>query len=451
MAEGVNVWTKTNPNLISFWWEKNKFRKTRYRVLYGGRGSSKSHEMATVIVAMMFSGTIKVLCARAFQNKISESVYALIVDKIRLLGLDTEFTVHRDRIESNTTKSVALFYGLSRNTAEIKSLEGIDICWIEEAEFITETHFQILAPTIRKDGSELCVTFNPVSEFGYIYKRFVKNKSNSSIVQKINYIDNPFVSQTFIDEALEVKKEDYELYKHIYLGFVNSGVDNTFFNPLMLDFEEKDSKPYGVITIAVDPSDGGVDKHGVIIMNERYIIDIMELGGDLSHLYEVLTETISEYKKHRITLIYDAIGVGTGIGALFKHSKLDKLIPFKNSYKVKNPKGLITQHGRVTQIINENHHLNYKAQTWHEVSEDCYSNTFYFSKHLKEKRLDKLKEELCLPQRIEKNGLTMVEPKKDLLKRGILSTNLADAFIMCVSNLSYNKMKRGISPFTQGA
>ena len=117
-----------NPMLINFWSRDDllSLRKARYRVLYGGRASSKSHEMATMITLLMAHSPIQVLCVRAFQNKIDDSVKKLIEEKIETLHLSKYFIVQSTNITC-VNGSKALFYGLSRNTGEIKSLEGIDI------------------------------------------------------------------------------------------------------------------------------------------------------------------------------------------------------------------------------------------------------------------------------------------------------------------------------------
>jgi phage terminase large subunit len=132
---------KQNPNLKDFWLDKNdNLRRVRYRILYGGRASSKSHEIATMLVKISFKYKVRILCTRAFQTRIKESVYSLIEQKVGGLWLTPYFTFKRAEI-SNVIGSSFIFLGLSRNMDEIKGLEDIDIVWIEEGQYITKEMF----------------------------------------------------------------------------------------------------------------------------------------------------------------------------------------------------------------------------------------------------------------------------------------------------------------------
>jgi len=420
----------TNPNLIGFW-KTNPL--ARYRVLFGGRGSSKSHEFATVLVALMATQPIKVLCTRAFQNKISESVYTLLKSKISLLELEEHFTIMRDRIICNATGATALFYGLQRNTAEIKSLEGIDICWIEEGEFITQELFSVLSPTVRKEGSQIWITFNPVDEFGYVYSRFVVNKAPDSVVRKINYNDNPFISKTFIKEAEAIKAVDEPLYNHIYLGFPHTDATSKFFIPLMFPTERVKQPIEGKIYIGFDVADGGEDEHSIAIFRGLTLINLVSYSGSFEKSLNTLLDEIKGFGRTiLIEVIYDSIGVGAGVGAFINSQGLKNVTatPFKNSHKVRSPKRRVQFKGVDSQFKNGDYFKNRKSQSWHEASEFFYTEQVFIADTVDLNEWDKLLIELCTPKKIVKNDLLLVESKEELAKRGVKSPNRADAFVM---------------------
>ena len=203
-----------NPALRSFWSAKGY----RNRVLYGGRSSSKSWDAAGFATYLTNRYKLRVLCVRQFQNKIAESVYTLLKIQIERFGLDACFDVQRDKIISRETGSEFLFYGLWRSIDEIKSLEGVDILWIEEGHSLTEKQWEVLEPTIRKSGSQVWMIFNPRLASEFAYQRFVVNPPPDTLIRKINYNENPFLSKTLrkIIEALKAK--DPEQYARIYGG-----------------------------------------------------------------------------------------------------------------------------------------------------------------------------------------------------------------------------------------
>src|SRR3990167_7239633 len=134
----------------------------RYRCLYGGRGSGKSTAFASWLIIAALSNK-RILCCREIQNSIRDSVHRLLTDRIRLMGLDDYFIITQDSIKSRYGAEI-IFRGLKNNVSEIKSLEGISIVWVEEAEKVSKDSWDILVPTIREEGSEIWCSFNPESE-----------------------------------------------------------------------------------------------------------------------------------------------------------------------------------------------------------------------------------------------------------------------------------------------
>ena len=167
-----------NPNLKDFWTTRalDDGYPVKFRNLYGGRMSSKSHDAAGMAIARANSHPERFLCTRMFQNKIADSVYTLLKDKITYFGLDDNFKIFADAIEHKTNGSLFRFYGCSRNIEEIKSFEGATVCWFEEAHKLTKEMFTTIRPTImRNEGAEMWFTMNPKYSSDYSYQRLIVN------------------------------------------------------------------------------------------------------------------------------------------------------------------------------------------------------------------------------------------------------------------------------------
>lgn len=224
-------------------------KSQRYLVSYGGRAGRKSWEFARALIIRSLEEKILITCTREFQNSITDSVHRLLSNQIELLGVSNQFEIQRNTIRS-AKGSEFIFKGLNGNTIDsLKSLEGTDICWVEEAHSVSEKSWQILIPTIRKPGSQIWISFNPDLETDPVYKRFVLNTPPRTYVSKVSYLDNPDCPQEAIEEANYMKQVSYDDYAHIWLGeprtFTDSQVfkdkffvrpfevDETFGNPLL--------------------------------------------------------------------------------------------------------------------------------------------------------------------------------------------------------------------------
>ena len=206
-----------NPNLKDFWiGEDDKLIKARIRGLYGGRASSKSWEFAGRVAQIAQEYQTRVLCVRRFQNKIKESVYTLIKNQIDSFGM-TGYKPMASSIE-HANGSEFVFYGIERNIDEIKSFEGADILWIEEAHNLTKEQWQILEPTIRKEGSEIWISFNPRLVSDFVWQHFIVRPPKNSMIREINYTENPFLSSTMHEAIIQLREQDEDEYNHIYLG-----------------------------------------------------------------------------------------------------------------------------------------------------------------------------------------------------------------------------------------
>src|SRR3990167_9159740 len=163
----------------------------RYKVLEGGRGSGKSTSIADALLLRAKKEKLRILCTREMQNSIRDSVHRLLIDRITYLGLDNDFIIKKEIIFS-IAGSEFIFKGLRHNISEIKSTEGIDICWVEEAEKVTEYSWQTLVPTIRKENSEIWISFNPEDEKSATHQRFIANPHPDCLHEHLTFKDNKF-------------------------------------------------------------------------------------------------------------------------------------------------------------------------------------------------------------------------------------------------------------------
>lgn len=212
--------------------------KHRYKVAYGGRGSGKSWGIAILLVLMAYQKPTRVLCCREIQKSITDSVLQLLADQIERLGLQDAFEVQKNQI-LGTNGSRFIFEGLRSNVTKIKSLEGIDIVWCEEAESISKTSWQTLIPTIRKPGSEIWVSFNPYDELDETYQRFVVAPPPETYSVCINYHQNPWLPEELRKEAEYMKSQDEGLYKHIWLGECLSNKEGAYYAQQLKQLDEQ--------------------------------------------------------------------------------------------------------------------------------------------------------------------------------------------------------------------
>lgn len=194
------------------------FKPCRIKVAHGGRGSAKSWGFARALLIVGAQRPIRWLCAREVQKSIKDSVHRLLVDQIQALGLGDKYDVLETEIRGKNG-TLFLFAGLAQHTVEsIKSFEGCDGVWVEEAQTVSKRSWDVLTPTIRKDGSEIWVTLNPDMETDETYQRFVAHPPAGSFVVQMNWRDNPWFPAVLETERLETLRRDPESYKNIWDG-----------------------------------------------------------------------------------------------------------------------------------------------------------------------------------------------------------------------------------------
>lgn len=427
-------------------------KPARYKIAYGGRGSGKSWSFARILIEIARRSSIRVLCARELQSSISDSVIQLLADTIERNGYLKEFDVMKTEIVHKVTKARFMFYGIRHNITKIKSVEGIDICWVEEGENVQKDSWETLIPTIRKENSEIWVSFNPKNILDDTYQRFIVYPPENSAVIKVNYTDNPYFPQTLREEMEQMKKMDYELYRHVWLGEPVADSEHAIIKPVWVEsaidaHKRLDFKTSGFAQVGYDVADEGEDASAMFARRGSVAVTTELWNRQPS---EICTRNVYNYcyLNDYDLLVYDSIGVGAAAKVIIKElnnegSRQVRAVGFNAGGKVKNPKATYKVG---TNKKNQDMFANIKAQEWWSVRERFYNTHMAVTEGIEFgvdelislpsdlPNLDLLKAELSRPQvDYDRNGRTKVEAKIDMRKRGIPSTNLADALIMAFS------------------
>ncbi|MCP4490123.1 MAG: PBSX family phage terminase large subunit [Gammaproteobacteria bacterium] len=195
-------------------------KRARYKVFYGGRGSAKSRSFSAALVYLASQVPLRILCAREVQLSIRDSVKRILDDEIARQDRGSEFDSTLSEIRHKKTGSIFLFAGLRTSDADkIKSFEGIDIAWVEEAHTVSRESWNILKPTIRKPGSEIWISFNPKHKDDPVFIDFCGDDTPpDTIVERVNYYDNPWFPDVLQQEMAWDRKKDPDKYRHVWEG-----------------------------------------------------------------------------------------------------------------------------------------------------------------------------------------------------------------------------------------
>lgn len=427
-----------NENLKPFW----RTRKP-YKLLKGGRFSGKTQDAGGMAAFLARNYSLKFLCIRQFQNRIGDSVYTVIKEKIEVAGWTDEFDIGKSTIRHKTTGSEFLFYGIARNITDIKGTEGVDICWIEEGEGLTEDQWLVIDPTIRKEGAEIWLLWNPRFHTDFVQSKLPRLLGDDCIIRHINYEENRFLSDSARAKADRLKLVDYDMYRHIYLGEPLSDDDQVIIKlswvMAAIGFELEAS---GKRVIGYDVADEGDDDNAIVKAHGSrvYGCDAWNKGDVIESARKVYAVAQSEGAE----IVFDSIGVGAGSKAEFRQLA-------QNEYRTIvatgfNAGGAVSRPDSVYKEgkTNKDHFSNIKAQAWFTLADRFY-NTYRAAVYGDEfpvdqlisidpdlPHLEELKFELTAPRReYDGNMRVKVESKKDMKKRGIKSPNIADALVMC--------------------
>lgn len=201
----------------------------RYKGVYGGRGSGKSHFFAELLVELCYSRPTRAVCIREVQNTIKESVKQLLADKIAKLGLLDFFEIIDTEIRGKNG-SLIIFRGMQHfNADSIKSLEGYDVAWVEEAQSLSQRSLDLLRPTIRKEGSEIWFSWNPESEDDPVDVFFRQQGRSDALSIKVNYNDNPWFPEVLRADLEADYKADPEKAAHVWGGEYNVITEGSYY------------------------------------------------------------------------------------------------------------------------------------------------------------------------------------------------------------------------------
>lgn len=299
----------------------------RYRVAKGGRGSGKTRGMAlmTAVKGYMFgkSGTGgQILCAREHLNSLDESSLEEVKQAIRSVPWLMDYYELGERfIRSKDGRIQYVFAGLRRNLDSIKSKARLLLCWVDEAENVSETAWMKLIPTVREEGSEIWISYNPESKHSATHIRFVENTPTDCKVIEINWRDNPWFPEVLNRERLEDKEKRPDIYDHVWEGAMLFYTEGAYYT-----HEMRECRGQGRIGIVnydralpvVTAWDLGVGDSTAIWFaqfngSEVRLIDYYESSGvGLDHYARVLQQKGYVYDQHILPHDVRVRELGTG-------------------------------------------------------------------------------------------------------------------------------------------
>jgi phage terminase large subunit len=389
---------------------KELFNETwRNLVFYGGRGSGKSQHVALALILRGRTKKLRILCTRELQNTIADSVHKLLSDIINEYGF-TDYQITDKVIRNTTTGTEFIFKGLRHNSTEIKSTQGIDIAWVEEAQSISEDSLKVLIPTIRKPGSQLIYTFNRLNELDPVYVRYVRQTRARTFARKVNYdvLERAGLFPDELREEMEAdKRASLDLYAHVWLGEPVAQGDNSILNRTkVLEAMERTVEAEGAIEIGVDVARMGSDRS---VLKKRHGLKLTATKTYTKTRTTELCDHIEAFAGYdkEVLIKIDDTGVGGGV--------TDEMI--KRGYRVKP-----INFGAKAQDPDK--YPNLISEAW-----------FYLASIIDTIQIDldtELLMELTSRQwKMDSAGRRRVESKDDYKKRGFRSPDNADALIMC--------------------
>jgi phage terminase large subunit len=392
----------------------------RYKLYYGGRAGGKSFAFADCLIIKARQTTQRIACVRETQDSIKDSVYQLLIDRINYYGFD-DFRIYENRIENLITGSTFIFKGLKdQNNQNIKSLEGVDICWIEEGQKITKNSWDILNPTIRKPNSEIWISMNRQEENDPIWKAVAAHPDDKTFVCKVNYYDNPHCPEEMKYLAEKTKQENLDDYEHIWLGApVNQG-DTKLISAkdVRKAQENKIMSSTSPLIIGVDIARYGNDKTVLCFRRGRYCFKLKEYAKiDTVELANILTAIIKDEQPARIFL--DMGNTGAGVYDILKDRGFAKTVRGINFGG---------------KAINDDRYFNKRAEMWANANE-----------WLKDENLvqlvndDELLDDLCsVNKAYDSRGRLQLEAKDKVKERIGRSPDKADAFVLTFAEPVYD-------------
>lgn len=377
---------------------------------YGGRGALKSHTVARVLLLKATEKKTRILATRELQRSIKDSVHKLLSDLIAEYELDN-FEVLKESIIEKNKGSEFIFRGIRNNTTEIKSTEGIDICWSEEAHAMSQESIDILTPTIRKPGSQLIWTFNRMTELDPVYVKFVMNKAPDTFAKLVNYdiAEKYGWFPDVLKNEMEADKATPALFAHKWLGEPLGQAEMAIISrTATLEAMQRDVKPEGEYVVGVDVARLGNDRTVFVKRKGLKTVATKVFGKTRIPAICDQLEKFVNFDKENTTIKVDDTGVGGGVTDEMK----------KRKYKVI----AINFGGKAN---DSDKYPNWISEAW-----------FYMGDIIPEIDLGGINSDLLMELstrhwKMDTKERRAVESKQDYKKRGYRSPDLADAVIIC--------------------
>ena len=424
----------------------------RYKAVWGGRSSGKSHEFAGLVVEEMVANPdFAIVCVREIQKSLALSAKKLIEAKIEEFGVSHLFRVLKTHIERIGGAGLCIFVGLQDHTADsVKSLEGFDAAWIEEAQSLSQRSLDLLIPTIRKEGSQIWASWNPRRRGDPIERLLRAKRRDDAIIVRANYTDNPFLSSTILKEAESAKQNDPDGFQHTWLGEYESMGSKVVIPAMWVQSAiglaedlgiEITGKKYAALDVA-GGEDGG-DENALAIRKGIGLLSVEAWNGLDTSL--TTNKAAATAKAQGVSEVYyDSIGVGEGVtgewasmGRRGDQPDGMKLHPWAGGASVLDPDKRIEPDNPQSPLNKDQYH-NLKAQAWfglrkrfenaHKARRGVpYDADMLISLPRNLPNIGQIEEELTQPQhKTSATGKTMVDKQPD----GARSPNLADAIVM---------------------
>ena len=292
----------------------DQFHKpSRYKAIYGGRGSGKSHFFAEAMVANAVGAKgFRAVCVREVQKTLKESAKRLLEDKIRAMGLGAHFDILESEIKTPGGGAI-IFQGMQDHTAEsIKSLEGFHVAWVEEAQTLSARSLEMLRPTIRAPRSELWFSWNPRNAKDPV-DAFFRGESppDNAIIARVNYDQNDHFPDELEAERQLDERSNRDRYGHIWLGEYEPTAIGAIWDRAALHEQRRASAPdLKRIVVAVDPAvsnEADSDEHGIICVGmdegqRGYVLDDASLRGSPRQWAERAIATYDRFEADAIVI-----------------------------------------------------------------------------------------------------------------------------------------------------
>lgn len=391
----------------------------RIKLYYGGRGGGKSYGFADALLILGLQRKLLIACVREIQESIKDSVHRLLSERISFYGLD-EFDVKESEILNRVNGTRFIFKGLRNQDAQkIKSMEGVDIVWIEEAQTISKKSWEVLAPTIRKDGSEIWISMNRMEENDPLWVLLAANPDERTIIKKVNFYDNPFCPEEIKAQAFDCQKKNMADYMHIWEGEPLSQGAHKLIDALKVReaMKRKAEPKKAPLVVGLDIARFGDDATvfcyrcgqkclGFDVYFKKSVVEVASIA----------THIIETQKPQKVFL--DVGGVGGGVYDILKERGFRSVIKGVNFG---------------SKALNDERYANRRAEMWDKVKDWLDDDVELTSDEMLFNEL------AAVNKKYDFRGRLILEEKEEVKKRIGRSTDMADALALTFAEPVWEK------------